>query len=267
MNERSSAPIPPLLPPLHWAAPEIAWPLALVSGFGGTWAGIEIGVPGVAAVLAAGTFAPLWVALLARGRRTLAVWLGLGWAIGIGAAAIGCALAMQWASVSAALPGSGAWVGYALQPWLAASRQGGWPAAPRALAAAVVALALVAAGARIGQGLPAVLLLALLAGAVGGGVARVCERAVEQGWDPPLAAMFACPPHTALQLAGAVLFASALAEPGPLLPLRWLPPGRRALLVGGLGAACAGLLVELTLATTWVRWIADRIDLRGILGR
>lgn len=263
MSERPS---PPLLPPLQWAAPEIAWPLALVSGFGGTWAGIELGFPGVAALLAAGTFAPLWIALLVRGRRLLAVLLSLGWAIGIYAAAIGCAFADRWASVSIALPGSGTWVGYVLQPWIAASREGAWTAAPLAWAATAGALALVAGAARLGQGLPAVLLLAVLLGAAGGGVARVAERAVDQGWDPLLAAMLAWPPHTGLQVLGALLVCTALAEPGPLLPLRWLPPERRALLLGGLVAAAVGLASELLFATTWIRWLGHRIDLRGILG-
>ena len=245
-------------PDIDWRQPEIAWPLALVTGFAGTWGGIAAGIPGLAALLAATLFAPLFGALATRGHGRLAAWLAGGWAFGVAAAIAGCAFESSASRVAALLPGSG--LGWELAVLAPARGVGG------ALGPAAVGLGtglLVAAAARPARGVLALLATALVLGAVLGGTARVAVAAAGLGWDAVRATAVSWPPHVLLGLAGCLGLACAVAEPAPLRPLAWVQPARRRLLVVGialLGAAAVGGVVA---APAWAAWLGARGLLLG----
>jgi hypothetical protein len=109
------------------------------------------------------------------------------------------------------------------------------------LLASLAALLALAALARPAFGLGALVVAALVVGALSFGVSEVARAAEAAGHDPFPAVLVAWPLHKALQLSGGLCLASALAEPVPLdIPV----PGRRVLVRAGLVLVALGLAAE-----------------------
>lgn len=230
-----------------WQRFELAWPLAIVAGFGATWAGLALGFPGAAAILATALLAPSYVAQLARGRRVQAAVLALLWTLGIVGAVVGVTLEGSLEPVLDALPGARLLVASELGASAATS-----PLATLPRNLGVVALVLILA--RPGWGLLALLASALLAGALAGVAASWSVEAVEAGWSPSLAALAGLPPHLLLALVALFLGAAALAEPGlaPRFPFTEL---RRAMLWSAVGLAAVALGLQGWLVESWHGWL------------
>jgi len=241
---------------LHWSQPEVAWPIAMLAGFGGIWLGIETGLPGLGPGVAAIAFTPLFVLLLRRRRGRLAGILMLGWCVGVAAGAVGGVIQDGFPTVADALPGARWWQRTEVEPWLVGER----PADPglrvgRNAIAVVVLLVL----ARPTLGLASIAALALGASAVGAAVGRFAERASADGGEPALWALSAVPPHYALAVVGLGLATAALAQPEPLRPFAELSDRRRRMLVGGTAAALAGVVSEPVVAPVWGGWLATAL--------
>lgn len=249
---------------LSWERPEVAWPLALLAGFGGTWIGIAGGVSiavvggasGLAAVVAATLFAPLWWQLHARGRPGLAAFAACAWALGIVAAVVGAMAEWGVEAVEGGLPYAATHALLELEPLLAGDVDAGAELLPNVLRNLLLLL-LVAALARPLRGLLALVPLAAGAGVIGSGAGRVALRI--EADDLSLAAASAIAPHLALGLAGALLVSAALADPHPLRPWdgrSW----RSRTLAAGVLLAVVGLLLEPWIAVGWGGWLGGRLE-------
>jgi len=231
-----------------WTRGEFAWASALAAGFAGSWVGMLVPVPGLAALLAVAALAPLHLGLLRREKRGLLALSSFAWALGILAAVVGVVhetpeprswLALvpgadslrAWPFASAA-PDPGHTVGFEgpdgpLRP----------PGAWDGLGRDVVVLLLLAGLARPLGGLAALGLTALYMGALGTALGSCGFAAETSGLD----VLAHVPPHLALVgVAGAGLVAGlgeerGLSPIGPLDPLRWR------LVAAGLGAGLLGL--------------------------
>ena len=229
-----------------WQRLELVWPLSILVG--GTWLGLRSGLPGLAAALAFGGFAPLYRAQLLARRRPSAALLAVLWILGIVGAAVGEALEGSLAGVLHGLP---------LASTLARTEIGGAQASPLATLprnALLVCGLLVLA--RPALGLVALAGSALLTGALAGVAASAAVSAVGGGLAPSLAALAALPPHLFLALLAVQLGAAAVAEPG-LTPAESFSDLRRALLWSAVGLAGIALGLQGFWIRAWRQWLGD----------
>ena len=242
---------PPPAP--RWTEPEVAWPLALLAGFAGTWAGLSTGIPGTAAVLATLGFAALHAGLLTRGLGHRAALSTLGWLGGIAVAVAGVSMEQGLPSTITGLPFARVWAALRYDPWLVEGGPRGvdaWPLAGAALALALPALLTLTA--RLGAGILALLGLALATGAMAGSSGPLAVALVERGWHPLQAVGLSWPPHTLAVLAASALWISAAAARRP-----WdaSSADRRSLVLWGAGLALFGVLGELLGHGPWMSWV------------
>ena len=238
-----------------WNQLEVAWPLALGSGLGGVWAGIESGVVGLAPLLALASFTPLWIALLRDGRGRMAGVLALGWMLALHAGVLALGLERGPEVVLPLLPGADSWRTLGLERWLASSA----PVLGTAEALALGMLSLVLILGRAVAGLPSLALLAWAGGCVAGSAVESAATAVANRADPLSSVLTALASFAVLQLCGLALALGALAEPGPA---PWEPgaqPGRRQLVWIGAGIALLGLLGQVFGAPAWAAWALERL--------
>ncbi len=203
-----------------WTSPEVAWPLAIATGFAGTLLGLSIGLPGAPALLAAAGFAPVFTLQLRHGSGRAAL-LGVAWCVGIAAAVLGGAVERAdlepgpWRALGA-LPLSDL-VGAEVRLQAAGQSLDAVALLGR-LAWAGVALT----SARASRGVAGLLLAALAVGAAAGGVAPLVTDAVRAGAAVPLALTHALPVFAIAQASGVLAATAALlrVEPGSADPSR-----------------------------------------------
>lgn len=215
MTEVPAAPGPEPGDESRWANLDLAWPLSLVGGFAGTWAGLATGLPGVAAVLATAAVGPLHLAFGRRGDAGAAALVTLGWALGIAGAVVG-----------AVFEGAGAEIG---RPLLLDLPPVGVPTAALHLGLFAAALLL----ARWSRGLGALLLAAGLVGAAAHAAAQAALSAVQAGTHAALAAFSHLPPSLTAEAVAVLMVAAALSGSGPRE--RDTRTRARPLLLGALG--------------------------------
>lgn len=227
----------------RWAQPDLAWPLAVLAGFLGTWAALLVVRPWLAVPLALALLWPLEERVRASGNALLATWLGLAFLIGIAGAVAGTAIEAGSVGVVAGVP-----LADVLRssdfPFLDGRPAGsGWATLPRNL----VALGGLLAAGRYGPPLLAVGLAGLVTAALS---ACAAVPAAAEAGDPLRAFLATWPPHLALGLLGG-LFAAGL-----LGTVRSDPATgpRRDLLAGALGLAALGLLPQGLWFQGWVAW-------------
>lgn len=242
--------------PPAWARKEFAWPLSLLIGFGATWVGLQIPIPGLVAVLAAGAIAPLYFQFQNRGDLVFATFIGIGWLIGSGAAGVGMAIEGDLERVLGALPQGRYAAQRWIEPWLdprVASAASGATWISYAFVAGFAIVGLVCAA--LGRGLLMLLWVALGFGAQIGVAATYADTAAKLG-EPPLSAWaWGWPPLAVLAL-GCLLWAgSALALPNRGVPV----PGRRNALLLGIPLTLVALSLQLLLHERWARWAAERL--------
>ncbi len=260
MEPRDPEPVPPgSASPApdgpFWARVELAWPLSLLAGFGGSWVGLLVGVPGAAALGAFLAFLPVHNLHCGGGNPRFSALLGLGWAVGILGAILGSALEGGADGIGASLPLSSLFVERGVVAWF------GGPGADAAAArAGVWVLPLLLA--RPARGLAFLLLFALAVGAAGAGAGWVSARAAGAGVSPLSACALGLSPFLLLEVSGTLAVGLALAEPLPLRPFRALGPWRRGALGLGAAAIALGIVLEVTLAEPWAAWVDASAGLR-----
>ena len=240
-----------------WTRGELAWAAALAAGFLGSWLGLFLPIPGLAALLALSALAPLHLDLLRRRKRGLLALGSIAWALGILAAVVGVVHEapepLSWLGIvpgadslracefarAVAHPGPTEPVGgpgslASLGAWDGLGRDALW-------------LLLVAALARPLGGLLALGLMALYLGALGTALGSSGFAAETSGLD----VLSHVPPHLALVgVAGAGLVAG-LAEERALSPIGPLEPPRWRLVMAGLGVGLLGLLARGLVSGPW----------------
>jgi len=240
---------------LWWNQLEVAWPLALGSGLGGVWIGIESGVVGLAPLLALVSFAPLWIALLRDGRGSMAGVLALGWMLALHAGVLALGLERGAEVVVPLLPGAESWRALGPERWLASD--GPVLGTAEGLALGLVSVVLILG--RAVAGLPSLALLAWAGCCVAGSAVDAAASAVVNRADPLSSVLTALAGFAVLQLCGLALALGALAEPGPA---PWEPgaqPGRRQLVWIGVGIALLALLGQVLGAPAWAAWALERL--------
>ena len=218
-----------------WVRAEIAWPSAIVLGFGAASLGIFSGLPGVFLGLATLAFLPLYRVLLLADRLLQAFLVSLVWMLAVCGAVLGWALETSTSSVAGLVP-----LADRELPVLGGLETGLWGALAWVLLWAL--------------GLPFRGLFGLLGVAWVSSLATV--RSVESlrqvlsegesgevlseplslllgGWPPPLA----------LGLLGTLVLLPVVGRVRPLLPLGGLEEGVRRQLEVGVGLAAVGLLL------------------------
>ncbi len=242
-------------PPV-WARREYAWPLSILIGFAATWVGLQLPVPGFAALLAAGAIAPLYMRFLDRGELPFATYIGLGWLLGSGAAGVGMALEGDLDRVLAALPHGRIAAQRWIEPWIGARPDFGGPAAGAVSYAVVLGGALFAlALAPIARGVLMLWVLALGAGCLTGVAATYADAAAREGEAPLSAWAWGWPPLASLGLAGILWAGTSLAQPAGRGETR-----QRVWALGlGLPLAFACLALQLLWIESWARWAAGRL--------
>jgi len=248
-----------------WARGDLAWPLALLAGFGGTWAGLATGAPWAAPLLALLLLAPVHLTFVRLGQPGVAAALGMGALVGVGAAIVGAALEGASSELPSALP---------LAPWLGSEATrlvaGGDAWRPlRATLFHAAAFGAALATARLSRGLGPLLVAILMVGASALGVGELAARAVAAGGSPLVSLLLAWPPPGVVELAAIALCGAALAG-DPAQGDRGQGDrgreGRRALLLGGLLLELAALLAWAFAAEPWGRWAAQALGLSGGTG-
>ncbi len=235
-----------------WARAEVAWPLALLAGFGATWAGLATGVPSVAPILAMLCLAPIHLTLVRLGRPVAAALLGLGGLAGAAGVVVGAVLEGAAEELLPVLPLASI-LGREIP--VLVHGEPGWQAGQAGLLrAAVFVVAL--AGARVSRGLVPLVVAFAAVGATAWGVGRVAAPAVAAGANPIASVLLAWPPQGAAELAALLLCGAALAGGAQDGRER-----RRSLLVGGLGLELAALLAWVLAAESWGRWAAHALGL------
>jgi hypothetical protein len=240
-----------------WTRGELAWPLALLAGFGGTWAGLATGLPFAASVIALVLLAPIHLTLVRLGRPGVGAVVALGALVGVIGAVIG-------AQLEGATPGE-------LAPSLvAAPHLGnelkalvggvGGPSGPAlALRAAVFAAA--AALSRPTRGIVPLAVALVACGAWALAVGELVAAQVVLGAAPLTAVLVLWPPFLAAELAALTLAGAALAV-GAACP----PDRRRSQWLAGLGLELAALAAWSFAAAPWARWARHALGLFGETG-
>ena len=251
-------PVPAQMPepePPAWARREYAWPISLAIGFAATWVGLVVPIPGLAALIAALAFLPLYRWFQRHGDLRFATYLGLGWMVGMAGASVGMAVEGQADLIVDRLPFGQRAVDLWIAPWV---RRGGAPRMPTSMAGAVELAAyvgIVLLLARIGRGILLLVLSALGTGALSAVAAWVADQASRVGEPPMNAAAFGWPPAPVLVLLGAWAAGCALADPAPLGPWRDLRGWRRKALLMGTGVAVVATCVQPIVQAGWAEWV------------
>jgi len=259
MDEPVPATMPPPEPPA-WQRREYAWPISLGIGFATTWVGLIVPIPGVAALVAALGFLPLYRSFVRRGDLRFATYLGLGWMVGMAGAAVGMALEGQADLIVDRMPFGQRVVDLWIAPWVRRGAAGAVLPEPGAGAlelglfvGAVIGLA------RLGRGLVLLFGCALGTGALSAVAAWVADQASRIGEPPLNAAAFGWPPAPLLALVGAWAAGSCLADPAPLGPWRELRAWRRKVLVAGILLAAGATCLQPFVQTTWAEWVQVQV--------
>jgi len=188
----------------RWASMEIAWPLALVCGFAGTWAGLSTGWPGAAALLGTAALAPLHLAFIKRCQPGAAALLSLGWGLGIAGAVAGSVFEGAGAEVARSLP--------ALS-WLEADSIGGAGAATTVLLhLGLFACALMAG--RWSHGLGTLLAASLVVAAAALEAAQSALPSVVDGAHAVLGTLAHLPPSLTGEALALLIAGAGLSRPG-----------------------------------------------------
>lgn len=187
-----------------WTRDELAWPLAILLGFGGAWSAQAVSQPWLAIALPAALFVPLQASLAARGRIGLAAWISLGWLAGIAGASAGGVLEADRVADRPEVVGAAHYASFFAVPSSTATSPAAGPAWV-AWHAAAFGLALVLG--RASRGALGLALVAFGGGTLASAVTVAAFPAIEAGVAPLWAALVATPPHLALEL-GALAMAS-----------------------------------------------------------
>jgi uncharacterized membrane protein SpoIIM required for sporulation len=222
--------------------------LAILAGFAGAWAGLQLELPGVPEAASSAAFAPLYLALLSRRGARLVALLALGWVVGIAGAVQGAVLDDLSRSVRSALPLGGAYRVIGLDPWLDPAAQ------PTAASVWIVCAWIVVtpALAWVSRGILSLLSIAMATGAVMAAAADWALRAVQAGSNPLGSALVYTSPMAALEIAGVILASSAAAAwripaPGPVVR------GRRQMFWIGMVLALGTAAAESWLGPYWAQ--------------
>jgi hypothetical protein len=238
-----------------WTRAELAWPLSLFGGFAGTWAGIELGAPGAAVVLAAGALAPLFLAFQSRGEPKSAFTAALGGSLGSAAAVLGLIFEGEHGTE---VPG------LLLARLLRNELAGLFADAPTPRPGVLIlrhagALTVAVALARATRGLSALLFALALCGATAAAVGEQALAASDAGAHRLLATVVAWPPGALAEAFAALALGVALSVPrGAAIP--------RGLMQ--VGILCAALSVVAWLcARPWGLIAAEGVGHPAFLGR
>lgn len=238
----------------HWSQPEVSWPLSLFAGFGGTWIGLEVGFPGLAALLATLLVAPLIVVLLGHERGAAAAFACCAWAFGILIAPVAAVSEGSFAEIAPALPLAQRFVDTELGP-LAAGVVDLEALAHDVGRNAVVLLVLLLLSWPT-RGLATLLGLAVCLGAVGGGAAWFAEQAGSDRLEGPFVLGLAgMAPYAVLQALGVLVAALGIAQAPSPLPDSPAVRSRRNQILGGLTLLAAGLALHPWAAPWWGTWL------------
>ena len=260
------APPPPRLPgrgsrDTLLTMPEVAWPLGLLSGFVGTWAGLTARVPGLGALGGVLAFVALHATLLGRGRRSLAAAVALGWGGAVTAAVMGTVIELGFDKIHLALPFAASWDASQVAPWIDPDVRAPHLLSLGGMGVGLGVVAAMVALARVAHGVGALLAAALYLGAAGAGAGRVVALAMEHGGDPLFTSLVAFPPHVGLQVAGGLLIATVLADPAPVAAPGSTSGGTgRRLVLAGIALAVLGVLGEPLLRTLWGGWMEGAVN-------
>lgn len=236
-----------------WTRGEFAWAAAIGVGFTATWVGLQVPLPGFAALLSCAAFAPLYVDLLRREKRFLMLATAAVWALGSLAAVVGVVHeAPLPGDLAARLPGTRTLLqedfGFLEAESLAERSTGRPPVDPRStLPRNLIAFFVVVALARPLGGVFGLLVLANVLGAVGGALGAA-------GFPPGtsgLIVLSGIPPHLLLWILAGLLSAAALSELALLPELRPLCSLRRRFLVVALALACLAFAGHGMWIRTW----------------
>ena len=238
----------------RWQQAEIAWPLALLTGFVGSSTGIMSGLPGVGPLAAMLLFAPLYLGLIHRSRTGLAALVSCGWLAGVGAAAAGAVLDDGFSSVAKSCPGAQNFRATEIMPWIESASTEFPSGPPQSALLVVLGLLLVA---RPTVGLMSLAGLALCASAIGAGVGWFATQVLSM--EPALACILGVPPQHAFSLAGMALLVAALADRGRLRPFAEISDQRRNLMLAGVVLIALGILAEPLLSEAWGTWMSEAV--------
>jgi hypothetical protein len=236
-----------------WLRAEWAWPLAILLGFGGTWAGLAVGAPWLSIAIAAGLVVPLVSAQAGRGRPETAAWSAIGWLAGIAGAAAGAVLDSDAPPWSSSVVGEAHYRALA-ERWLAAEPDAG--SVPWAFVHAV-AFAAALGLSRWSRGASAAAASAVGAVALSTVSANLALPALRSGRSPLTVAAFAVPPHLALEIVALAIGGAALASPAAVDP--GIARRRRYLLGLSAAAEAAALASGVWAGDEWGRWASARL--------
>lgn len=214
-----------------WLRDELGWPLSLFAGFGGTWAGLASGVPGLSVLVTTACLAPLVLGLQNRGRGRRALVLALGGVVGAAGAVVGAVLEGGLGEVEPLLPGA-----RAARSGLTSLLAGGSGGAP--LARLVRQAGPVLAGLALARATRGLIPLAVALAVATAQAAAVAERAAASGLGGgsrlvPL--VVGWPPGALLEVAGLLALGMALGRvPGTPPPSTQLRAGCAALALSPL---------------------------------
>jgi len=241
-------------PTPRWQEPEIAWPIAVLTGFLGSAIGAKLGIPLAGTLLPLLLFAPLYLALVIRHRLLLAALTSLGWLVAIGAGMAGAVLEASFDEVAAVSPGALAFRDAQIRPWLE-SGVGDPLGSPMLIHFGLGLVVLLAA--RVSVGVLALGILAFTTTGIGAGLGWFATEALSM--EPVWACLLAIPPHRALAFAGLLGLTAALADRRPLSPVAELTDHRRELLLAGAALFGLGILLEPLLVPGWGSWLAEAV--------
>ena len=242
-----------------WTRGEFAWACSIGVGFVATWLGLQVALPGFAALLSSAAFAPIYVDLLRREKRSLMLASSVVWALGSLAAVVGVVYeAPIPQDFAARLPGAHTLLqedfGFLQTEGLLEPGIEDPPPIPRStLPRNLFACLLVVALARPVGGVFALLMLANLLGAVGGALGAAGFAPGTSG----LIVLCAIPPHLLLWILAGLLGAAAVSEMAFLPKLAPLTCLRRRFLLAALALACLAFAGHGMWIRTWRSYLAD----------
>ena len=240
--------------PPTWARREFAWPLSLIVGFGSFWLGLQVPLPGLAALLAAGAILPLYGQMQQRGDYAWSIFVVLGWLIGCGAAAVGMAVEGDLPKIIWRVP----FAAQAIERWIEPGRAPGDSVLSDVLwLCGFVALGMLVAP--LARGAVLLVWLAFGTGILSGMAAWVADRASRLAIMPLTAGSLGWAPLLVIALAALVTAAQAVASPQPLRPWSGAAPAQRLGLAIGLPVALLAAAVHPLTAPAWAAWLHARL--------